>query len=322
MHIDIKKQDKNKTVIRLSGDLSIYSAAEILSQLLEHQKKSEELVLNLEAISDMDTAGFQVLVSLKEESFRSGKELKLKKHSDAVLKLFDIYGAVGFFGDKIKLTPEERQKYGFSYGLKKVKPAAVENEKPRDEESAAETLSALEEFISEVLPIWSRNIETSRDQTETAIVQLNELLQDIIDKTDRSIDVITRAEAELQGATSEESCEVAMKYFEELHSVLMKSKEYMQSEGSQIQVEIKQIIFLLQFSDRVGQILGNVRTNIDELYQQLKDKKDGTEKSHTRVNTREWLQKMREKYVTPEQHANHEGREHISDDEDTDITFF
>lgn len=103
MHIEHEQHD-NTTVLKLSGDLTIYHAQELKNVLLEALAESDELELNLAEVSDMDTAGFQLLVMAKRTALENSKELRLSEHSPVVIEVLDTYHMAAYFGDPMILS--------------------------------------------------------------------------------------------------------------------------------------------------------------------------------------------------------------------------
>ncbi|MBK1680489.1 hypothetical protein CKO20_08905 [Rhodocyclus tenuis] len=73
--------------LSLSGELTIYTAAEIRATLAEAMEGVSELEVDLSEISDMDTAGLQLLLLAKRNP---RTEVRLSGHSPAVLRLLGI----------------------------------------------------------------------------------------------------------------------------------------------------------------------------------------------------------------------------------------
>jgi anti-anti-sigma regulatory factor len=65
---------------------------------------SEELELDLAEVSDMDTAGFQLLVMAKRSALAANKELHLSSHSPVVIEVLDTYHMAAYFGDPMILS--------------------------------------------------------------------------------------------------------------------------------------------------------------------------------------------------------------------------
>jgi len=96
--------------LRLAGELTIYHAAEIKQPLIARLQAGNELEIDLSGISEIDTAGCQLLMLAKKEADRTGTHLRLIFHSPAVLELMDLYNLAGFFGDPLVITaaPDSR----------------------------------------------------------------------------------------------------------------------------------------------------------------------------------------------------------------------
>jgi anti-anti-sigma factor len=93
--------------LRLTGELTIYAVAEARARLGEALDQGPGLLLNLAGVEELDTAGLQLLVWLKQEARRRGRTLTLSAHSPAVLEVFDLLRVAGLFGDPILLAPTE-----------------------------------------------------------------------------------------------------------------------------------------------------------------------------------------------------------------------
>lgn len=107
--------------IFLNGEINIYTVVILKDILLKEIRGNRFLSFNLSRVSEIDTSGFQLLTALKKESQRLKHSLYFRDHSSEVLSILDVYGAVGLWGDKIKIPASERSKYAFKYGLKRQK---------------------------------------------------------------------------------------------------------------------------------------------------------------------------------------------------------
>lgn len=94
-------------VLVIEGELSIYTAAELKPQLYSIVQQHAELELDLSAVSEIDSAGLQLLIAAKREAADSGRILRLCQHSPAVLEVFDLCNMAAFFGDPLIIS--ERQ---------------------------------------------------------------------------------------------------------------------------------------------------------------------------------------------------------------------
>ena len=73
-------------------------------QLLEHLGQASELELDLGEVSEMDTAGFQLLYLLKREAKAENKKLRLVNHSQATLDVLGLLNMEAYFGDPLVLA--------------------------------------------------------------------------------------------------------------------------------------------------------------------------------------------------------------------------
>jgi anti-anti-sigma regulatory factor len=82
-------------------------------------KPGSKLLMDLSRIQRIDTAGIQFLIFLKKYAAANQIELQLQNHSLPILKVMDVLGLVGFFGDRIKVNKEATGDLEFAYGTKK-----------------------------------------------------------------------------------------------------------------------------------------------------------------------------------------------------------
>lgn len=86
-----------RRILVLEGPLTIYTAAERKDLLLELFPLAQEVEMDLGGVDEMDTAGLQLLVLIKQESQRHGASLLLSNPSAAVLDALDMSGLHSFF---------------------------------------------------------------------------------------------------------------------------------------------------------------------------------------------------------------------------------
>lgn len=85
----------------LDGPMTIYNVADIKQQLLSGLHTATVLQLDLSHVSEIDTAGFQVLVMAKREAQRLQRELRIVAHSPAVQDVIEFFNMGAFFGDPL-----------------------------------------------------------------------------------------------------------------------------------------------------------------------------------------------------------------------------
>ncbi len=103
MHIDAKTK---KGICRLviDGEMTIYTALEMKAQLLQHLAKAKELEVDLAQVTEIDSAGLQLLILLKRETAKRNAVLRLSAHSPAVTDVIDTLNLAAYFGDPILLA--------------------------------------------------------------------------------------------------------------------------------------------------------------------------------------------------------------------------
>jgi anti-anti-sigma factor len=94
MLIQIERQDDG-VLVRLEGELSIYSIAELKTTLSEVLAEDARVALDLSGVEDIDTAGIQLLLALKRAAEHRHKHLAFLHQSGPVLQLIDLYNLGG-----------------------------------------------------------------------------------------------------------------------------------------------------------------------------------------------------------------------------------
>ncbi|BDU71299.1 STAS domain-containing protein [Mesoterricola silvestris] len=97
--------ERSQHTLLLSGELTIYHAAEARQRLGEELSADPALELDLSGIEEIDTAGAQVLLWLKREARSLGLALPYTSHSPAVLDVLDQLNLAGAFGDTLLIAP-------------------------------------------------------------------------------------------------------------------------------------------------------------------------------------------------------------------------
>lgn len=93
--------------LAITQDLTIYQAGELKETLMRSVDSHPALELDLSQVSQIDTAGIQLLMLAKRECQKHGKTLSIVAHSPAVHELMDFYNIAGFFGDPLVIPAGE-----------------------------------------------------------------------------------------------------------------------------------------------------------------------------------------------------------------------
>lgn len=102
MSQDADNGDANEvTRIAIDGELTIYRAADLKVTVLEALRKSRVLEVDLSGVTELDTAGLQVLMLAKNTAAADKRELRLLNHSPAVVEIVEMLNLGAFFGDAL-----------------------------------------------------------------------------------------------------------------------------------------------------------------------------------------------------------------------------
>ena len=89
--------------LKLEGEMSIYNAVETKERLMTALQQHQETEIDLAKVTEMDSAGFQLLLLAKREAAAQDKTLRLVNHSDATLDIINLYHMAGHLDDPIVL---------------------------------------------------------------------------------------------------------------------------------------------------------------------------------------------------------------------------
>ncbi len=118
--IQLHFEESSESVeITLEGDMTIRWISDLKKLIDELPSSSKKIIVNLEKVRQIDTSGIQFMIAWKKKVESEHKILKFRNHSPKILSLIDLYGLVGFFGDKLYIAKKDKNLYSFAYGRKK-----------------------------------------------------------------------------------------------------------------------------------------------------------------------------------------------------------
>jgi anti-anti-sigma factor len=80
-----------KGVLRVSGDMTVYSAAELKAALLAANPASSKVkTLDLSGVGEMDCAGLQLLLATLRQPHRKAKPLRIVAASQSVRDVLEL----------------------------------------------------------------------------------------------------------------------------------------------------------------------------------------------------------------------------------------
>jgi anti-anti-sigma factor len=87
--------------VRISGEMTVYTAAELAPKLFATLAKHKASSLDLSGVAEFDTAGLQMLLAARRASAGQGRPLVLVDPSHVVLNALDLC--------RVPLVPETSQ---------------------------------------------------------------------------------------------------------------------------------------------------------------------------------------------------------------------
>ena len=98
--------------VHVDGEMTIYNAELLKAALAEFIETDAPLEVDLSNVSEIDSAGVQLLMLLKKERHGHSRQLTLANHSSPVLDVFELMDLAAYFSDPIVLTRSQGDKHG------------------------------------------------------------------------------------------------------------------------------------------------------------------------------------------------------------------
>ena len=98
------KFEGNTARFALTGELTIYTAAELKTELADVMARADSIEIDLSGITEVDTAGLQWMLIAKRNP---GKEVRFVKHPPSVVRLVDLANLGGVLGDPLILAARD-----------------------------------------------------------------------------------------------------------------------------------------------------------------------------------------------------------------------
>lgn len=87
----------------ITGELTIFAAQSLKERLLAALGKGHEIEVDLSRVSEMDSAGIQLLLAAEREACARSQILRFVAHSPAVADTLDLCDLSGHFGDPARI---------------------------------------------------------------------------------------------------------------------------------------------------------------------------------------------------------------------------
>lgn len=95
--------------LAIGGEFTVFTARSLQEQLLAtiaHTPEGGDIDIDLADVTEIDTAGLQLMLLAKREANLAGKNVRFLRHSDAVLDLIDLCDLAGQFGDPVLIRSQ------------------------------------------------------------------------------------------------------------------------------------------------------------------------------------------------------------------------
>lgn len=106
MAIQLKKQKKGELHLVVQEEMTIYTVLEQKRTLLDYLKSAKQLHIDLGGVTEIDGAGIQLLMFLKQEAMSREIKLSLIEHSQPVVEAFELLNLSKHFGDPIMISAD------------------------------------------------------------------------------------------------------------------------------------------------------------------------------------------------------------------------
>lgn len=94
---------KSKLAILRPENMTIYDAMKIQALFSEALAAYDQIEVNLSDVAEIDCAGLQLMVALKNDALKQKKSIVFSAHSAEVIALLDLFNMTRFFGDPVIL---------------------------------------------------------------------------------------------------------------------------------------------------------------------------------------------------------------------------
>jgi anti-anti-sigma factor len=85
------------------GELTVSTGADVRDDLLSALDTADEVEVDLTRVTEIDSAGIQIMIAAKREASARGKSLRFFGHSAAVVDALDLTDLAGYLGDPVVL---------------------------------------------------------------------------------------------------------------------------------------------------------------------------------------------------------------------------
>ena len=96
-------QAADRHTISLGNDCTIFAATALCEQMLALIADADDIEIDLARVTDIDSAGIQLMIAAKKEAAVHNKTLRFVGHSPCVVELLDLLDLTAHLGDPVLL---------------------------------------------------------------------------------------------------------------------------------------------------------------------------------------------------------------------------
>ncbi len=96
---DANTREGGTSVLRIEGEMTIYRALELKQALLAGLEESAGIELDLAGVTEIDTAGVQLLLLVRKSAQARQREMRLVALSAAVTEVLGLLNLAAHFGN-------------------------------------------------------------------------------------------------------------------------------------------------------------------------------------------------------------------------------
>lgn len=102
MGLHIERHDQTLHC-KVSEELTIYRVNEYRDLLVEHMLVANEIILDLDSVTEIDSAGLQLLIAIK--NLMPTHRVEIIHHNASVLEAIELSGLAGRLDDVVVIAP-------------------------------------------------------------------------------------------------------------------------------------------------------------------------------------------------------------------------
>ena len=80
------EENDGEAILKIKGAISVYEAVSIRDELAACFKSHDRVILNIDEVTDCDTAGVQLMLSAFRTAENTGKTFEVRGSSDSIMK--------------------------------------------------------------------------------------------------------------------------------------------------------------------------------------------------------------------------------------------